>query len=139
MPGGITEPLGFLAFPAIKAAGYTAFAFYLNKQFPGQSRNVFLVGICRMLLGLLFGTILALFSFPFVFVFGIGVLIYILGLIPVRVLEWWIIIKAFYDNPEQKISWNDAKASITMGVISSFILDVPALMGFVYAADFWIC
>lgn len=93
-----------------------------------------------MLLGLVFGTFLAFLSFPFVFVFGLGVLIYVLGLIPIRVLEWWIILKIFYqDDTEQKITWDDAKASITFGVICSFILDVPALMGFVYAADFWIC
>jgi len=139
MPGGFSQSLGLLAFPAIKAAGYTAFAFYLNNQFPERPRNVFLVGICRMLLGLMFGTILAFFSFPFVFVFGVGVLIYLLGLIPVRVLEWWIIIKMFYGDPEQKITWNDTKGIITSGVICSFVLDIPALIGFVYAADFWIC
>lgn len=101
MPGGFTEPLGLLAFPAIKLAGYAAFALYLNKVFPDKPRNVLLVGASRMLLGLAFGTLLAFLSFPFVFVFGIGVLIYIVGLIPVRMLEWWILIKGFYslDRP----------------------------------------
>lgn len=101
MPGGFSEPLGLLAFPAIKLAGYTAFAIYLNSRFPDDPRNIFLVGLSRMLLGLVFGTLLAFPSFPFVFVFGIGVLIYVAGLIPVRILEWWILIKGFYsfDRP----------------------------------------
>jgi len=138
MPGGITEPLGLIAFPAIKAAGYTAFAIYLNNRFPDKTRNVFIVGISRMLLGLAFGTVLAFLSFPFVFVFGIGLLIYLVGLNPVRVLEWWIIIRGFYSY-DRPLKWPDLKEPIVLGVITSFLLDIPALTGLVYAADFWIC
>lgn len=138
MPGGITEPLGLIAFPAIKAAGYTAFAIYLNNRFPDKAKNVFIVGISRMLLGLAFGTLLAFLSFPFVFVFGIGLLIYLVGLIPVRVLEWWIIIRGFYSF-DRPLKWPDLKEPIFLGVITSFLLDIPALTGLVYAADFWIC
>jgi hypothetical protein len=138
MPGGFSEPLGLLAFPAIKAVGYTAFAVYLNRSFPDNPRNIFAVGLTRTGIGLVFGTALALLSFPFVFVGGIGVVIYGLGLIPVRVLEWWIIIKAFYsfDSP---LSWSELRRPVTLGVITSFLLDIPALTGLVYAASFWIC
>jgi hypothetical protein len=138
MPGGFSEPLGLLAFPAIKAAGYTAFAVYLNRTFPDNPRNIFAVGLSRTGIGLVFGTALALLSFPFVLVGGIGVVIYGLGLIPVRVLEWWIIIKAFYsfDSP---LSWSELRRPVTLGVITSFLLDIPALTGLVYAASFWIC
>lgn len=139
MPGGLGEPLALLGFPAIKAAGYTAFAVYLNSLYPHRPRNIFLVGLFRMLLGLTFGTILATLSFPFVFVFGIGLLIYLGGLIPIRILEWWITIKTLYKNEEGKISWSDAKPAITHGVVWSFILDIPALIGLVYAGGFWIC
>ncbi|MEO7658999.1 MAG: hypothetical protein ABIV48_05235, partial [Pyrinomonadaceae bacterium] len=82
MPGGITEPLGPLAFPVIKTIGYTAFALYLNKCFPERPRNILMGGFSRMVLGLAIGTALALVSFPFVFVFGIGFLVYLIGLIP---------------------------------------------------------
>ena len=138
MPGGLSEPLGLIAFPAIKAAGYTAFAIYLNRKFPNNPRNIFAVGLSRMLLGLGFGILLAFLSFPFVFVFGIGVLIYIIGLIPVRILEWWITIKSFY-SLDQPLSWSEMSAPITLGVVTSFLLDIPALIGLVYAANFWIC
>ncbi|MEZ5423960.1 MAG: hypothetical protein R2682_12840 [Pyrinomonadaceae bacterium] len=138
MPGGFAEPLGLLAFPAIKLAGYTAFAVYLNRSFPENPRNILAVGLSRTLVGLIFGTILALLSFPFVFVAGIGSLIYIVGLIPVRILEWWLIIKAFYslDTP---LSWPQLKVPVVLGVVTSFLLDIPALTGLVYAASFWIC
>lgn len=135
MPGGFSEPLGLLAFPAIKAGGYMAFAVFLNRSFPDSPRNIVYVGGCRMLLGLAFGTVLALFSFPFVFVSGLGLLVYIIGLIPVRGLEWWIIIRGFYGHKP----WNEVKAPIILGIVWSFLLDVPALIGLVYTASFWIC
>ena len=135
MPGGIAEPLGLIAFPVIKFAGYTAYAYYLNSIFPEAKQNVFAVGISRMLLGLLFGTILALLSFPFVFVFGAGFLIYLVGLIPVRLLEWLIVIKGFY-KPEFERS---LAAPLWRGVLVSFLLDIPALIGVVSAGGFWIC
>jgi hypothetical protein len=138
MPGGISGPLGLLAFPVIKAIGYTAFAVYLNRVFSTRPRNVFAVGIVRTLLGLGFGTILAFLSFPFVFVFGIGLLIYLAGLLPVRVLEWWIILRGFYGG-DPPLVWAEAKKPIFLGVSTSFLLDIPALTGLVYAADFWIC
>lgn len=135
MPGGFSEPLGLLAFPLIKAGGYAAFAIYLNRHFPDSTRNIAYVGMSRMLIGLVFGTVLALLSFPFVFVSGLGLLIYIFGLIPVRCLEWWIIIRIFYGSKP----WNEVKVPITFGTIWSFVLDIPALIGAVYTASFWIC
>lgn len=65
-------------------------------------------------------------------------LIYLVGLIPVRVLEWWIVIKGFYSS-DRPLEWAELKRPILLGVITSFLLDVPALTGLVYAADFWIC
>jgi hypothetical protein len=127
-----------LAFPAIKAVGYTAFAVYLNRIFSERPRNIVAVGVSRMLLGLIFGTALAFLSFPFVFVFGIGLLIYLVGLFPVRILEWWLILKAFYGG-DPPLTLSNIKTPITLGVITSFLLDIPALTGLVYAADFWIC
>ena len=138
MPGGFSEPIGLLAFPAIKAAGYTLYALYLNSIYKDRPRNIFVVGISRMFLGLLFGTALAFLSFPFVFVFGIGIFVYLFGLIPVRVLEWYILIKGFY-FADRKAEWSEIKNSVWLGVLTSFILDIPAIMGLVASAGFWIC
>lgn len=136
MPGGIGEPLGLLAFPAIKFAGYTAYAVYLNRVFPRQ-RNVFAVGASRMVLGLAFGTILAMLSFPFAFIGGVGLLIYLIGLVPVRLLEWYIILKGFYIVAGD--DFPDLKRPMWIGVLVSFLLDIPALIGLVTATGFWIC
>ena len=135
MPGAF---LGLLAFPAIKAVGYTAFTIYLNSVFPNKRRNIFVVGILRMSLGLVLGTGLALLSFPFMLAFDWGFVVYLIGLIPVRMLEWWIVLKVFYDG-DPPLNWTDVRMPIFIGVVTSFLLDIPALTGLVYAADFWIC
>ena len=137
MPGGFGEPLGLLAFPAIKFVGYTAYAIYLNRVFP-HPRNIFAVGATRMLLGLIFGTALAMISFPFAFIGGaLGFLIYLVGLIPVRLLEWYITFKAFYLAAGETAP--GMKRAMWTGVLVSFLLDIPAIVGLVTATGFWIC
>ena len=135
MPGGISEPIGLLAFPTIKGAGYSLFALYLNKCFPDSPKNIVVVGISRMLLGFIFGLLLALVSFPFVFETGLGFLFYFFGLVPIRGLEWWLTIRAFYGAR----TFQEAKKPVLFGVICSFLLDIPALLGLVFASGFWIC
>ena len=137
MPGGLGNPAALLAFPAVKFIGYTAFAVYLNSAFAPTRRNPLYVGGARMLLGLVFGTALAIFSFPFVFVGGLGILIYVVGLVPVRILEWYIIIKVFYGVDGTQAP--DIRKVLLLGVVWSFILDIPAIIGFVSADGFWIC
>jgi len=135
MPGGFSEPLGILAFPTIKTLGYAAFALYLNRIFSDTPRNALYFGVSRMLIGLAFGTALAVLSFPFVFVSELGFLVYLLGLIPVRILEWWLVIRGFYGRKSR----TELAKPICLGVLLSFLLDIPALVGVVYAASFWIC
>jgi len=138
MPGGFGEPLqGVLAFTAIKFAGYSLAAFYLNKSYPDSINKFWVVGLARTIIGIVFGIVLATVSFPFVFVGGLGFLIYLLGLIPVRLLEWFIVIRFFYDenlNDRQKM-WK----SLILGTVWSFVLDVPAILGLSLIGNFWIC
>ena len=80
---------------------------------------------------------MALLAFPFVMFGGLGILIYIVGLVPVRLIEWWIIIWLFYDRSmmtKQK-DWQ----YVGLGTAWSFALDIPALIGFVATGGFWIC
>ena len=137
MPGGFSDSIGLLAFPAIKFAGYSAFALYLNSIYPNAKRNVLYIGLTRMLLGLGFGTALALLSFPFFFVGSVGFFVYLLGLIPVRFLEWYIIIKGFYGPAAAET--DVLMKPIWLGVLVSFLLDIPALIGLFAAGGFWIC
>ena len=138
MPGGMSEPIpGGLAFTGIKFVGYSLAGLYLNKSYPDSTAIFLTVGITRTIIGIVFGTILAMFSFPFVFVSGIGLVIYVVGLIPVRLLEWFLIIRFFYDKnleDKRKMWWN-----MFLGTVWSFLLDIPALIGLFVIGDFWIC
>jgi hypothetical protein len=138
MPGGMSEPLwGGLAFTSIKFVGYSLAGLYLNKSYPNATPNFLTVGATRTIIGIFFGTILAMFSFPFVFVGGVGLLIYIVGLIPVRLFEWFLIIRFFYDQnlEDRPKMWR----SIIFGTVWSFLLDIPSLIGLFVIGKFWIC
>ena len=139
MPGGIGDPMqGILAFTGIKFAGYSLAALYLNKSYPHDAKvNFLLVGLMRTLIGIVFAFILALVSFPFFHTGGSGFLIYLLGLIPVRLLEWFILIRIFYDEDvvDKRKLWKNLIAA----TIWSFVLDIPALLGLLLVGSFWIC
>ena len=139
MPGGpsVTAPFGLAVFAAVKLVGYSAYALYLNRLFPENRRNALYVGFCRTAIGLGFGTVLALFGLvAAIFAGPVGIGVYVIGLIPLRVLEWWIIISEMYD-----IEWRtaDVKKSLAFGVLTSFLLDAPALAGLIATDPFWIC
>lgn len=139
MPGGISNPVqGYLAFSAVKLAGYTLAGWYLNRRYSNATAHFALVGLTRTIIGIVFGAALALATYFPISLFGIaGILVYILGLIPVRLLEWWIIIFIFYDRSMQSMpkDWRFA----ALGTAWSFALDIPALIGLVATAGFWIC
>ncbi len=138
MPGGLSEPLqGILAFTGIKFAGYSLAALYLNKSYPNSNPNFLVVGLIRTIIGIAFGVVLATISFPFVFVSGLGFLIYFLGLIPIRLLEWLIVIRFFYDKglEDKQKMWKN----LILGAVWSFLLDIPALLGLSLICNFWIC
>ena len=122
MPGGLVEPLqGILAFTSIKFVGYSLAALYLNKSYPNSTNNFLVVGLVRTIIGIVFGIILTSISFPFVFIGGLGFLVYILGLIPVRLLEWSILIRFFYDESveDKHQLWKHK----VLGTLWSFILE----------------
>jgi hypothetical protein len=138
MPGGLSNSVnGYLVFGAVKLAGYSLVGWYLNRKYASATVSFAVVGLTRTVIGMLFGAGLALLSFPFVMFGGLGILIYLVGLIPVRLIEWWIIIWLFYDRPmmtKQK-DWQN----VVLGTAWSFALDIPALIGFVATGGFWIC
>jgi len=138
VPGGISDPVqGYLVFSAVKLAGYSLAASYLNNRYPESTTNFFVVGITRTVIGMIFGAALGLLALPFVFVGGLGILLYILGLIPVRLVEWWIIIRWFYD-PSMLTKEKDWRYA-GIGTAWSFVLDIPAVIGFFATGGLWIC
>jgi hypothetical protein len=83
------------------------------------------------------GTLLGLFLFPLVLMGELGFVAYYLVLIPVRLLEWWIIILIFYDRRVQTRAKDWRYAGL--GTVWSYVLDVPALIGLVATGGMWIC
>lgn len=138
MPGGLENPLaGYVAFSAVKFGGYTFAAWRLNRTYPDHTRNVVGVGAARTVIGMAFGTLLTMLLFPLVFISSPGLVIGYLAFIPVRLLEWWLIIFIFYDRSLQTRGkdWSNAG----LGTAWSYVLDAPAIIGLVATGGFWIC
>ena len=139
MPGGLSNPVqGYLVFSAVKLTGYSLGGWYLNRRYSSATAHFALVGITRTVIGMAFGAAMGLVAFfPLAFFGSVSVLVYIFGLIPVRLIEWWIIILIFYDRSMQSMTkdWRHA----ALGTAWSFALDIPALIGLVATAGISIC
>ena len=139
MPGGLSNPVqGYLAFSAVKLAGYSLAGWYLNRRYPDATANFAVVGVVRTVIGVAFGAVLGLLAaYPLYLLGGSGFIVYLFGLVPVRLIEWWIIIRLFYDRTMQtkQKDWRYAG----LGTAWSFALDIPALIGFVATGGLWIC
>lgn len=135
MPGGLSNPVpGYLVFGAVKLAGYTLAGWFLNRRYSKPRAHFVVVGIARVVIGMVLGALFALLAFPLVLAGGLGIAL--LGIIPVRLLEWWILIRLFYDRSMQtkRKDWRYAG----LGTAWSFVLDIPALIGLVATGGFWI-
>ena len=60
----------------------------------------------------------------------------IAGLAVLRLAEWWLLLWLFYDRHlSSRRGWGVACG----GTVWSFILDIPAAIGYIFAAGVWIC
>ncbi len=125
--------LGTIIYASIKVAGYSFFAKYLNALFNKQ-QNIWKVGLTRTVLGVALGLAHNALFFTFFDISmgrspigGDGTPLYFLFLVLLRIIEWGLIIYWFYDKPFK----NKTKTfkAITLGILCSFILDIPMLMG----------
>ena len=136
MPGGpvLDNPESYVAFVAIKLVGYSVAAVVLNKHFEGTPRNPLIVGTVRTLIGMVFGAIVGIVGF---WQLDLAVSFFLFALVPVRILEWWIVLRLFYwaDEPNR----NKFPYAIALACVWSFILDIPAIIGFIATGGFWIC
>jgi len=138
MPGGLENPLlGYAAFSAVKFGGYSLAAWRLNQSYSDRSRNVVAVGATRTAIGMGFGTVLTILLFPLIFSGGPGLVLGYLVFVPVRLLEWWLIILIFYDGQLETRAkdWT----CVGLGTLWSYVLDAPAIIGLFVTGGFWIC
>jgi hypothetical protein len=132
---GLKHPaVGYGVFFAVKLVGYTAAAYVISEVYKRADRNPLIVGGVRTLLGVATGA--AFFGACKLFDTDGGIA-FILGLLPLRILEWGLLVWWFYDPGFQQQS-KSAK-TIGLGTLWSFVLDIPALCGFIMTAGWWIC
>ena len=140
MPAGISNPgLGYATFCVIKFAGYTAAAHFLSVTYNRDDLASWKVGAVRTLIGMVAGAAyLGVWLVIDHRVFSpCGNWVYLAGLLPVRIAEWWLLIWLFYDRKlrEPAKDWR----MVGLGTIWSYVLDAPAIAGFIATAGFWIC
>jgi hypothetical protein len=135
MPGAPTE-LGFVYFVGVKLAGYTLFAWKLRLVFVRPGKSAFLVGVTRTAIGVVAGA-------AFAGLWGLyraddNTLYWFATLLPVRVLEWGLFIRLFFEP-----TWFASGRTWTMiafGTVVSYTLDlIGVASAFVLPGGFWVC
>jgi hypothetical protein len=137
------DPLaGYAAYSAVKFLGYSAYAKVLNHWFKNDSHSPWAIGLARTLMGILFGAAYFFLLTPLSaamrgFNWFDPSFIALPGLIPLRFLEWWLLLQIFFRSNERMdgISWG----KITVGVIWSFILDIPVIFGAFVTGGLSVC
>jgi hypothetical protein len=144
MPGGIDHPvLGYATFCAIKLVGYSAAGWVLSRAYKRPDRNPIIVGVVRTLIGMAAGAAYAWLAFSIGASYRGTALpdyagwVYMAGLLPIRIAEWWLLIWLFYDRRFEQPAkgWK----MVALGTVWSYVLDLPAAVGFIATAGFWVC
>jgi hypothetical protein len=139
MPGGISNPaLGYATFCVVKFAGYTLAGHVIAKAYGRTDIGAWRVGAVRTAIGMAAGAayfgVWKLMGKPFG---GELTFLYLAGLLPVRIAEWWLLIWLFYDRAlaDRETGWR----IVFLGSAWSYLLDVPAIVGFLATAGVWVC
>jgi hypothetical protein len=134
-------PLGFAYFVGVKFAGYTAAAFVIRKAYPAFKGGTVKVGAARTAIGLVaglaYGAAWILLSSR-VFRTQDPTFAYLLGLLPVRIAEWLLLLHLFFDR-----NLSDRKRAIKSAVggsIWSYCLDAIGIgAALVIPGGIWVC
>jgi hypothetical protein len=140
VPAGIdySSVGSYVALAAVKAAAYTAYAGILNRRHDGQHAAL-VVGGVRTAIGMAIGgayfwSILELTGKPPPEALGFWT--YWASLLPLRVAEWWILLRLFY--PSASLGRRKL-APISWGTGVSYLADVPATLGWLVTGGLSIC
>jgi len=135
MPGGPT-PLGLAYFAGVKLVGYGVAGYQLNRLSGTTKPHPIVFGLTRTGLGVAAGVAfasIALWS-------GLtqSEALFYVGLAPLRLLEWLLILWFFYvRSGVGRGRW--VKYSV-LGSVWSYVLDIPAAFSvFVVPGGMWIC
>jgi len=140
MPMG-PAPLGFAYFVGVKFVGYTAAAYLLKKVYPEFKAGIAKVGTARTAIGLVaglaYGAVWILLASR-VFRTQDPSVAYFLGLLPVRIAEWLLLLHLFFDR-NLKDRQKSIKSAVA-GSIWSYSLDAIGIgAALVIPGGVWIC
>jgi hypothetical protein len=134
-------PLGFAVFVGVKFAGYTAAAKLLQRVYETKETSVFKVGSARTVLGIAAGL-----AYGAIWMFSMrnhigpepSTLWYFLGLVPVRMGEWSLILWLFYDRKDP--DWTRLLIFAGLGSLWSYALDAIGVgTALVIPGGIWVC
>ena len=140
MATGANNPVvGYFGFCAVKFVGYSLAARFISHSYGRTDRNAFAVGGVRTLIGMAAGAAY-FYSNLWQQIPGVGNaggLGYLAGLIPVRVAEWWLLLWLFYDRrlSQTRKGWR----TVAFATVWSYVLDLPAFIGFFVTGGVWVC
>jgi len=140
MPMG-PGPIAFVAFVGVKFAGYTAAAKLLQRTYAAPQVNVLKVGSARTALGIAAGLAYgAVWMFGARNVAGAGpsMVWYFLGLVPIRMGEWSLILWLFFDKKDP--DWTRVSIFAGLGSLWSYVLDAIGVgTALVIPGGMWVC
>lgn len=137
MPAGLdySSAISYGAFAVVKLAAYALYAHHLGKD-EAKPPSAVGVGAIRTALGMGVGAAY----------FGVtrwlthetpaellGTMVYWASLFPLRVVEWWVILKWLYPNHR------DLKTALLAGIGMSYLADLPATLGWLVTGGLSIC
>jgi hypothetical protein len=140
IPGGLIMPMGpgpvgLIAFVGVKFTGYSLAAYLLNRAYEARE-NAWKVGAARTAIGIAAGAAyLASWNLAHA---APGMAGWLLSLVPVRLAEWGLLLRIFFDKrflatPQ---SWRYA----ALGSRWSYALDAVGLAAaWVVPGGFWVC
>jgi hypothetical protein len=131
-----SSTLGVAYFAGIKLAGYSAFAYRINRdQSLTQPRPV-VIGLTRAAIGIGVGVSYAWLVSHWTV--NNGRVLFYAGLIPVRIVEWLLLLWLFYRDVPGLVRRRTRYLAEGVGV--SYLLDLPAAFAaFALPGGFWIC
>ena len=140
MPMG-PGPIAFAAFVGVKFIGYTAAAKLLQRKYDAPQVSYMKVGSARTGLGIAAGLAYgAIWMFATRNTAGAGpsMLWYFLGLVPVRMGEWSLILWFFFGRKDP--DWTRLLAFAGLGSLWSYALDAVGVgTAIVIPGGMWVC
>jgi len=142
MAGG-PAPLGFAYFVGVKLIGYTAAAVVLRRRYPESKTAIVKVGLARTGIGIAAGAAYGALWYMALKLLppptgSAYLVLYMVGLFPVRIAEWMWLIYLFFDRTLRDRSM--ALESAVDGTFWSYGLDAIGIAAaFVTPGGFWVC